>query len=86
MVEIKRVVWENDFERGVKKLKNGQLKKRIKRQIKKISKNTDVGKPLRHLMKGERVVYVKPYRLIYAVVGNELHLLEFKHRKKAYRK
>ena len=62
-----------------------QFKKdRIEKQIKKIIKNFGVGKPLKY-KKGERVLYIKPFRLVYAIRGDELILLKFNHRKKVYK-
>ena len=61
------------------------LLKGIKTQIKKILENQNVGKPLKY-SRGERSLYIKPFRLIYSVMGNELILLKFEHRKKVYKK
>jgi len=82
---IKEVIWTKKFEDEFKRVKNTVIKKRIKKQIEKIIKNPEVGKPLRFELKGERTVYIKPYRLIYSVIGDKLYLLRFEHRKKVYR-
>jgi len=84
MVEIKEVVWTNKFETDFKKIKNSLIKEKIKKQIIKIIKNPDIGKPLRFRLKGERTVYVKPYRIIYTVIKDKLYLLRFEHREKVY--
>ncbi len=84
MVEIKEVVWTNKFENNLKKVKNNLIKERIKKQIAKIIKNPDIGKPLRFRLKGERTVYVKPYRMIYTVIKDKLYLLRFEHRERVY--
>lgn len=82
---IKEVIWTQKFEDEFKRVKNTAIKERIKKQIEKIIKNPEVGKPLRFELKGERTVYIKPYRLIYSVIGDKLYLLRFEHRKKVYR-
>ncbi|MEM7826040.1 MAG: type II toxin-antitoxin system RelE/ParE family toxin [Candidatus Aenigmatarchaeota archaeon] len=82
---IKEVIWTQKFEDELKKVKDTAIKERIKKQIEKIIKNPEVGKPLRFKLKGERTVYIKPYRLIYSVIGDKLYLLRFEHRKKVYR-
>jgi len=84
MVEITEIVSTNKFEKSLKSVGDGKLKEHIKKQIEKIIRNPDVGKPLRHSMKGERTIYVKPFRIIYAVEGNKLTFLRFSHRGKAY--
>jgi addiction module RelE/StbE family toxin len=85
LVVIREVVWTKRFERELRKLRNGTIKHRVKEQIEKILDNPETGKPLRFALKGERSIYVRPYRLIYAVQGQTLYLLRFEHRKAVYR-
>lgn len=85
MPEIKRVIRTKEFERNIRSIKDTQLLKRVKKQINKILDNPNLGKPLRYVLKGERTVYIKPYRLIYSVEGDKLFLLRFMHRKKVYK-
>lgn len=66
--------------RGLDGFENDKLNK----QIQKIIDNPSVGKPLRY-KRGERSLYLKPFRLVYAVRGGEIILLKFGHRKKVYR-
>lgn len=82
---VTEVIWTHRFEDEFKKVKDNTIKERIKKQIKKIVKNPKVGKPLRFGLKGERTVYINPYRLIYSTIGDKLYLLRFEHRKKVYR-
>ena len=84
MVDITDIVWTEDFVSEVKKVKGGLIKERIKKQIRKIVDNPEAGKPLRFNLKGERTIYIKPYRLIYAVIGSRIYLLKFEHRKEVY--
>lgn len=84
MVEIKAIVYTEKFERDVKKIEGSSLKEKLEKQIRKITENPEFGKPLRYGLKGEWTIYVKPYRLIYAVQGDRLILLRFEHRKDVY--
>lgn len=84
MVEVKSVVYTHKFEREFKKVKDNKVKEQLKKQIEKIIENPDAGKPLRYDLKGERTMYVKPYRLIYKLEGETLFLLRFEHRKEVY--
>jgi len=86
MEEIKEIVWTQKFEQGFKKIKDRATQDKLEKQIHKIKNNPNFGKPLRYNLKGERTVYVKPYRLIYAVEGNRLFLLRFEHRNHVYEK
>ena len=84
MVEIRFIIPTGKFEEDVKKISRSPLKERLEKQIKKITENPDFGKPLRYDLKGERTIYVKPYRLLFKVEGDKLYLLRFEHRKKVY--
>lgn len=57
---------------------------RLEKQIQKILDDPYVGKPLRYT-RGERILYVKPFRLVYVVRGDEIILLKFEHRKSVYK-
>jgi len=78
-------VFANNFERAVRKLNDNAIKERIKRQVAEILERPDIGKPLRFDMKGERCVYVPPFRIIYAVQGNTVYFLDFDKRDRVYR-
>ena len=71
------------FLKQIKNLDEFILKK-IKAQILKILENPNVGKPLRY-SRGEKTLYIKPFRLIYAIRGDEIILLKFEHRKDVYK-
>lgn len=81
---IIEVVSTDAFEAEVRKLKDNLLKERIRKQIARIIENPNIGKPLRFAMKGERTVYIKPYRLIYSVENTKMCLLRFEHRSSVY--
>jgi len=83
---IKEVIVTQKFDDDTKHIKDASLKERIKKQIDKIVQRPDTGKPLRYSLKGEKSVYVKPYRLIYSVVNDTLILLRFMHRNSVYDK
>jgi len=70
----------------VKDIKNLNVfeREKLEKQIKKIIQNPSVGKPLKY-KRGERSIYVKPFRLIYVFRGDEIILLKFEHRKMVYK-
>ncbi len=78
-----KITPSKDFIRGIKRLDSFNRKK-LEKQIRKIVQNPNVGKPLRYT-RGERTLYIKPFRLIYQLRENELMLLKFEHRKSAYK-
>lgn len=84
MEEIKLIIWTQEFEKQFKKIKDRTVQDKIEKQIKKIKNNPNFGKPLRYELKGERTIYVKPYRLLYMVERDKLILLRFEHRNHVY--
>ena len=67
------------FIKDVKRL-NKFRREKLEKQIKKIIKDQFVGKPLRYT-RGERSLYIKPFRLVYAFRKNKIILLKFGHTK-----
>ncbi len=80
-----RITFSNGFEREFRKIKNSSTKERVRKQIRKIIENPSIGKPLRYTLKGERTLYIKPYRLIYAIRKDEVILLRFHHMSDIYK-
>ena len=79
-----RVIYSKEFEQDVKKVRDKSVKERMIKQVEKILKNPEIGKPLRYNLKGERSVCVSPYRLVYALVDDKIFLLRFRHRDDVY--
>ncbi|MGQ0771686.1 MAG: type II toxin-antitoxin system RelE/ParE family toxin [Nitrososphaerota archaeon] len=82
---ISQVVWSDKFKKEVTKIKDNKIKEKLQKQIRNIVECPELGKPLRYDLKGERTIYVKPYRLIYSHQGTVLYLLRFEHRKEVYK-
>ena len=80
MVEIR---FAKKFSTIFSKLKDDLLKTKIKKQIQKISENPDIGKPMRNIRKGTRELYIKPFRLSYIKINNDLiYILDLYHKKR----
>jgi mRNA-degrading endonuclease RelE of RelBE toxin-antitoxin system len=80
MVEV---IYTDKFEREFKKA-DTSVKEKATKQINKIILNPEIGKPLQYDLKGERTVYVKPFRIIYSYKNNIIYFLRFQHRKEVY--
>ena len=80
MVEIR---FDKKFKVIFSKLKDELLRTKIKKQIKKISENPEIGKPMKNVRKGTREIYIKPYRLsyIYFPEKNLVYVLDLYHKK-----
>ena len=57
--------FDDHFENFFKKIKDQKLKLKVKKQVKKVICDPEMGKPMRNLRKGTRELYIKPYRLSY---------------------
>jgi addiction module RelE/StbE family toxin len=77
------VIFTEKFEKEFKKA-DTSVKEKAKKQINKIIEDPETGKPLRYDLKGERTVYVKPFRIIYSYFENTIHFLRFEHRGNVY--
>ena len=53
------------FEKTIRKIRDREIKERVKTQIVKIVNNPSIGKPLRYSRKQTREVYIPPFRLSY---------------------
>jgi mRNA-degrading endonuclease RelE of RelBE toxin-antitoxin system len=58
------------FEKQVKKIKDGKLKAKVKRQIQKIVEYPEIGKPMKYDRRGTRELYISPFRLSYLFEKN----------------
>jgi mRNA-degrading endonuclease RelE of RelBE toxin-antitoxin system len=67
-----------------KKIKDGSLKEKVKKQIIKIVDDPNIGKPMKYGRKGTREAYVKPFRLSYLYIKERglIVLLDLYHKDK----
>ena len=70
------VVFDPTFQKQIAKLGDALLLERVKKQIRRIVRDPEIGKPMMHSRKGTRDVRVPPFRLSYAYVPSE-NLIEF---------
>ena len=79
MVEIR---FDKKFVIVFSKIKDELLRMKIKKQIKKISKNPEVGKPMGNVRRGTRELYLQPFRLSYSYLQeqNLVYILDLYHK------
>jgi mRNA-degrading endonuclease RelE of RelBE toxin-antitoxin system len=78
------VEYSRSFDKAIRKIRDAALKDNVKSQIVKIITAPEIGKPLRYNLKGERTLYVKPYRIIYSYNNDLISFLVFEHRDDVY--
>jgi mRNA-degrading endonuclease RelE of RelBE toxin-antitoxin system len=72
---IKKVTRSPIFLKQTKRI-DKKFVDRLRKQVLKTIERPDVGKPLKYT-RGERSLYIKPFRLVYTIKGEELILLKF---------
>ena len=77
MVEV---IFDSDFRKDFKKIKDNSIKEKIIKQISKIKDNPEIGKPMRYGRKGTKELYISPFRLSYKVEGDTIYLLALYHK------
>ena len=65
------VEYTDDLLKTIEKIKDLSVKEKIKKQIKKIIEQPEIGKPMRYARKGTRELYIGSYRLAYAYLKDE---------------
>ena len=78
------IVYTHEFRRGINKVCDKAVQIKIKKIVKKIIDNPDVGKPLRYELEGLRSVRVPPFRILYELSGDCLIFHIFEHRDTVY--
>jgi len=80
MVEVR---FDKKFVKIFSKIKDNLLREKISKQIKKISGNPNVGKPMKNVRKGTRELWIKPFRLsyFYNIKNKIVYVLDLYHKK-----
>jgi mRNA-degrading endonuclease RelE of RelBE toxin-antitoxin system len=80
-----KVIYTEEFKRDVRKVKDKKIQDRIKKMVKKIKDNPEVGKPLRYDLFGLRSIKNPPFRVLYEIQRDSIILHKFEHRKEVYK-
>lgn len=85
MLEMYKIEFEKKARKNLKKI-NSEWALRISQTIKELQKNPHIGKKLDGSRKGQRVIRVWPYRIIYRIREKELIIivLDIAHRQGVY--
>jgi len=80
------IIFSDDFKKEYKKIKDKATRLKIIKQLKKLSNEPEVGKPLKHNLKNHRSVRIKPHRIVYRIENKNIVIVCFDHRKDVYNK
>ena len=77
-----KIEYSDDLLKIITKIKDESLKEKVKKQIKKIVEQPEIGKPMRYTRKGTREMYIGSYQLAYAYIKdkNKLIFLDLYHK------
>jgi mRNA-degrading endonuclease RelE of RelBE toxin-antitoxin system len=84
-----QIIAHPGVQRGIKKLhkKDKVLYEHIKKRLKILAEQPEIGKPLRNVLKGRRRVQIGSFVLIYSIDknNNKITLINFEHHDSAYK-
>jgi mRNA-degrading endonuclease RelE of RelBE toxin-antitoxin system len=69
------IEYQETLLKTISKIKDHAVKEKIKKHIKRIVENPEIGKPMRYTRKGTRELYIGSYRLAYAYFEKEKSLI-----------
>jgi mRNA-degrading endonuclease RelE of RelBE toxin-antitoxin system len=78
------IIFSEEFRTEFKKIKDNATRLKIIKQLKKLSKSPDAGKPLKYELKNHRSIRITPYRIIYRLEQDKIIINCFDHRKDVY--
>ncbi|MBT4540980.1 type II toxin-antitoxin system RelE/ParE family toxin [Candidatus Woesearchaeota archaeon] len=79
------IIFSNEFRKEFKKIKDKSTRLKIIKQLKKLTKEPESGKPLKYKLKNHRSVRIPPFRIIYKITQDRLIINCFDHRKDVYK-
>ena len=78
------IIFSDEFRKDFKKIKDKTTRLKIIKQLKKLSNEPEVGKPLKNKMKNHRSLRIAPHRIIYRLEKDKIIINCFDHRKSVY--
>ena len=77
-----KLIFDTEFKKAFIKIKDKNTKEKIIKQISKLKKNSEIGKPMMYGRKGTRELYISPYRLAYMLEDDKIYILSLYHKDK----
>lgn len=78
------LIYAKAFHKKYTRIKHKELRERVQALIIRIQDDPGIGKPLQHNLAGKRSVRIPPFRIIYAIEGDDVILLLLEHRSRVY--
>ena len=78
------IKFSKKFEGQFRKIRDGKVRERILKNLDKLLRLPEAGKPLRHNLKSHRRLVIRPFRIVYHVEKDRIAIDFFEHRGRAY--
>jgi mRNA-degrading endonuclease RelE of RelBE toxin-antitoxin system len=75
-----KVIFDPNFKKKFKKIRDGSSKMAIVKKIQKIKENPEIGKPMKYSRKGTRELYIGSFRLSYNYSKEKILILDLYHK------
>ena len=80
---MNKIFYSSEFIKQIKKYnKNVQIQ--IIKKLKQLENNSELGKPLKNVLKNNRSLHIGKYRVVYSIKGKEIIVAKVDHRKDVY--
>ncbi len=79
------IIFSDEFKKEFRKIHDKETRIKIIKQIKKLAKQPEAGKPLRYELKNHRSLRIPPFRIIYRLEQERILINCFDHRKDVYK-
>lgn len=74
----------DEFQKDYGKIKDQATKERIKKGLAGLLENPEKGKKLHYDLRDKRSLRIDPFRVIYEIVGADVHVIKLGNRKDVY--
>jgi len=78
------LILSDEFQKDYAKIKDQATKERLKKALVVLLENPEKGKKLHYDLREKRSLRSDPFRIIYQIVGNDIHIIKLGHRKDVY--
>lgn len=80
---MNKIFYSIEFIKEIKKY-NKNTQTQIIKKLKQLGTNSELGKPLKNVLKNNRSIHIGKYRVLYSIKGEEIIIAKIDHRKDVY--
>lgn len=80
---MNKIFYSSEFIKEIKKY-NKNVQNQIIKKLKQLQTNSEIGKPLKNVLKNNRSIHIGKYRVLYSIKDKEIIIAKIDHRKDIY--